>query len=131
MTNTKEMQREQVRRIAEELDAVNEGRAFCFDDDPYEIRYLLKGFFRIPENAEYAGFGDYFDETYNEHFVIDRSGELQGVRLMVACGGPSVWVDTYNEEVISHWGSDTERYPLLTSTAEAINDWASEVFDIR
>lgn len=131
MTDTKEMQREQVRRIAEELDAVNEGRAYYTDDDPYEIQYLEEGCFEIPEDAEPAGFVDYFDETYNEHFVIDRTGELHGVRLMVACGGPNVWVDTYNQEVVSYWGSDTERYPLSSSTSEAINDWAREVFDLR
>ena len=131
MTDTKEMQREQVYRISEELDAVNEGRAYYTDDDPYEIQYLEEGYFEIPEDAEQAGFGEYFDETYNEHFVIDRTGELHGVRLMVACGGPNVWVDTYNREVVSYWGSDTERYPLSSSTSEAINDWAREVFDLR
>ena len=131
MKDSKEMQREHVRRIAEELDAVNEGRAFFFDDDPYTIRYLLEGLYRLPEDSEQAGFGDYFSETYNEHFIVNRDGELQGVRVMVACGGPNVWVDTYSQEVVSYWGSDTERYPLLSSTAEAIDDWAREVFDLR
>ena len=131
MTDTKEIQRKAVCRISDELDAINDGRAYYVDDDPYAIQYLEEGCFEIPEDAEPAGFGEYFDETYNEHFIIDRNGELHGVRLMVACGGPDVWVDTYSQEVVSHWGSDTERYPLSFSTSEAINDWAREVFDLR
>lgn len=130
MSDTREMQREAVYRIAKELDAISEWRAYYTEEDPYTILYLEEGS-EIPEDAEPAGFGDYFNETYNEHLVVDRTGELHGVRLMVACGGPNVWEDTYNQEVVSYWGSDTERYPMLSSTAEAIDDWAREVFDLR
>lgn len=127
MTDTREMQRRHVERIAGELEAVQEGRAYYMDDDPYQLLYLDDADEDMPEDAEQAWFSDYFEETYNTHYVIDSTGELVGVRIMVAFGGPNVWVDTYNGEVVSYWGGDVERYPLHPSTCSDIEDWAREL----
>ena len=127
MTDTREMQRRHVKRIADELEAVQEGRAYYMDDDPYQLLYLDDADEDMPEEAEQAWFSDYFDETYNEHFIIDSTGELVGVRIMVACGGPNVWVDTYQQEVVSYWGCDVERYPLHPSTSADIEELYREL----
>ena len=114
--------RKTAKRISEELDAVSEGRAYYYDT-PYEINYA-EDWEDVPEDAETASMSDYFSETYNEHFIFDGRGRYVAVRLMVACGGPNIWVDTYSKEVSIYWGADTASYPLLSCTCAEIDEFA-------
>ena len=36
-------------------------------------------------------------EAYSIRYIIDGSGEYLGAKLMLAGGGPTVWLDTYEE----------------------------------
>mgnify|MGYP003115367851 CR=1 FL=1 len=45
-------------------------------------------------------------EAYSIRYIIDGSGEYLGARLMIAGGGPTVWVDTFEGEIQGFWGSD-------------------------
>jgi len=59
-------------------------------------------------------YGDEEDhhEAYAIRYIIDRSGEYLGARLMIAGGGPTVWVDTWEGEIQGFWGSDKCSYPI-------------------
>ena len=51
-------------------------------------------------------------EAYAIRYIIDGSGEYLGSRLMLAGGGPTVWIDTFNEEIQGFWGSDKCVFPI-------------------
>ena len=51
-------------------------------------------------------------EAYAIRYIIDGSGEYLGARLMIAGGGPTVWVDTWEGEIQGFWGSDKCSYPI-------------------
>ena len=51
-------------------------------------------------------------EAYSIRYIINGTGEYLGARLMLAGGGPTVWVDTFLEEVQGFWGSDKCSYPI-------------------
>ena len=59
-------------------------------------------------------YGDEEDhhEAYAIRYIIDGSGEYLGARLMIAGGGPTVWVDTWEGEIQGFWGSDKCSYPI-------------------
>ena len=51
-------------------------------------------------------------EAYAIQYTIDGSGEYLGCRIMLAGGGPTVWIDTFNEEIQGFWGSDKCVFPI-------------------
>lgn len=64
----------------------------------------------------------YFDESYNIDYIWRIGAGVIGVRVMVACGGPNIWVDTYDRCVHGYWGASDEKYPLTKETCDAIDD---------
>ena len=75
---------------------------------------------------------NYFDDVLGGTYYIGLDGSYEGVRLMVACGGPNVYIDTNTYHVEGYWG----RYSWLTSidteTVNAIDDyWCEEYESVR
>ena len=65
-------------------------------------------------------------EAYAIRYIIDGSGEYLGCRLMLAGGGPTVWVDTWEGEIQGFWGSDECSFPIYDYGY--INDYWEEMY---
>jgi hypothetical protein len=65
-------------------------------------------------------------EAYSIRYIIDGSGEYLGARLMIAGGGPNVWVDTFEGEIQGFWGSDRCSFPIWDY--EYIDDYWEEMY---
>ena len=46
----------------------------------------------------------YFEDTYNIDYIWRMGYGLIGVRVMIACGGPNIWVDTFERTIHGYWG---------------------------
>lgn len=124
----KEREKRIVSRIAEDLDAYAEGRAYS--DETYGEEHIVTDLDEdVPEDWEPRGMWDYFDETYNTRYVVDDDLDYVGVRVMVACGGPNVWVDTYNQTVDLYWGGDHVSCDLWSSTTDEIDEIFREQYE--
>ncbi len=59
---------------------------------------------------EYEDVGDWLARaTYDQNFLFNSQGEMLEVHLMVAGGGPTIWVEFNSPvgfKVIGTWGSD-------------------------
>lgn len=53
-----------------------------------------------------SGF-DYVSDTLDIDWIIDYRHEFKGARLLVAFGGPNIWIDTAKQTVEGHWGGDS------------------------
>lgn len=51
-------------------------------------------------------------EAYAIRYIIDGSGGYLGSRLMLAGGGPNIWLDTWEGEIQGFWGSDKCSFPI-------------------
>lgn len=92
MSYEEDFQREfqnQVQRIADTLEEIK-------DYDFYE---------QIDEETDEEG-DWYFDNIYNTDYIWRLGYGLMGVRIMIACGGPNIWVDTFEKTVHGYWGGD-------------------------
>ncbi len=67
-----------------------------------------------------------FYQAYSIRYIIDGKGEYLGARLQLAGGGPTVWVDTFLEEVQGFWGSDKCSYPIYDY--EYIDEYWEEMY---
>jgi hypothetical protein len=59
---------------------------------------------------------------------LDSNREYKAVRLMVACGGPNIYVNTWERCVELYWWTESARFDLLSSTRDAIDKWAAELW---
>lgn len=70
--------------------------------------------------------GDVFDIEYS----VDGDGDYRGVRLMVACGGPNIYINTRRGEVEGYWWTDSASVWLPSEVCESIDDVWSEYYSM-
>ncbi len=73
-----------------------------------------------------SGF-DYISDVLDIEYTISSEGEYLGARLLVAFGGPNIWIDTRRQTVEGAWWGDyfTESYH---TDAMDIDDACNELF---
>ena len=73
---------------------------------------------------------DFFnDDIYDLEYRIGSDRQYRSVRVMVACGGPNIYIDTARKAVLLYWWTDHAEYSLLSSTCEAIDQYFEELFN--
>lgn len=125
---TDERNRSTCKHIADQLELISDGCLYVDEDGEEHDASDLD---EVPEGWEQVTMYDYFADVYNERYVLDGNMEYIAVRLMIACGGPNIWVDTETGSVELYWWGDRASYPLTSSTVAEIDALASEWLDIR
>lgn len=83
------------------------------------------------EDADTASLCDYLaGGVYDiEYRVSGRDADsVRSVRIMIACGGPNVYLDTNTGDVELYWWGDRARYPLTRESIDALNELANELY---
>lgn len=68
---------------------------------------------------------DYLDGVLDVQVTrsgLDVHGPIVGVRMLVAFGGPNIWVDTREGLVKLFWWSDRAEYEISNDACDAFND---------
>ena len=75
---------------------------------------------------------DYFmhDDILDIEYTIGSDGEYRGVRLMVACGGPNIYINTRRGEVEGYWWTDSATAWIPSKVCEAIDEVWSEYYSM-
>lgn len=74
---------------------------------------------------------NYFDENYNVDIVYRMGCGIIGVRVMMAFGGPNIWVDTLQGAVCGYWGADEYKAWLTINTCDRIVDYFEDLYEDR
>lgn len=84
-----------------------------------------------PDDLETLSIYDYFEdnEPYNIEYRIDSNKELRSVEIMIACGGPNIYIDTAKNAICLHWWGSSAEYPIDDSTAATIEEYFNEFFN--
>lgn len=75
------------------------------------------------------GVGAYLDDCYDIKYTIDSRGDFQGVRVMVACGGPNIWIDTNTGQVEGAWWLTHATKGLSNDAMRVIDDYFEEIYE--
>ena len=51
-------------------------------------------------------------EAYSIKYIVNQQGNLEDVIIMLAGGGPNIWLDTHAQEVQGFWGSTKYTKPI-------------------
>jgi hypothetical protein len=69
---------------------------------------------------------DWMENTYDIRYLVDREKRFMAAEIMVAGGGPTIWVDLWDNEVKGYWGGDRVTEPFI-DTLE-LNDYCEEMY---
>ena len=50
--------------------------------------------------------------TYDIRYLVNRDKQYLGAEICVAGGGPTIWVDTFEQQVKGYWGTDRVTVPF-------------------
>lgn len=78
------------------------------------------------DNWEWLTVWDYLTDAYDVEFRVGSDKEVRSVRVMVACGGPNIYINTASGDVELYWWTDTARYGLSRDAINAVNEWAAD-----
>ena len=71
---------------------------------------ITKGTREVPDGESPAS--EYIDHVYDIRYSVDREKRYLGAELLVAGGGPTIWVNLNTMEVEGYWGSDRVTVPF-------------------
>ena len=69
---------------------------------------------------------EWMEDTYNIRYLVDREKRFMGAEILVAGGGPTIWIDTFREKVTGWWGSDRFEYYFQDNIG--LNDYCEEMY---
>ena len=65
------------------------------------------------EHGEDASVASWMDGVYDIRYIVDREKRYFSAELLVAGGGPTVWVSLNEMEVQGYWGGDKVLEPFI------------------
>ena len=139
---------EQCKYIADDLEKVASGDYFMYDGDLYRIDkddfseangcyYDEENDMYIMADGEEFCEGDVYpvdvfewlgDGVYDVEYTIGSDKEYRSVRLMVACGGPDIYLNTSTGDVELYWWNESARYPMSSDVVNMIDSIYEELF---
>ena len=69
---------------------------------------------------------DWMEGTYDIRYLVDREKRYMGAEILVAGGGPTIWVDTWRDQVKGWWGGDKVLEPFIDNIG--LDDYCEEMY---
>lgn len=138
---TNKENREHCKRIAEELEKYIDGNIYrcpvcgerCTveeeENENGETVYKCSCGCVSEYEPEQLGLYDWAEDILDIEFRCSSKKEYRSTRIMVAWGGPNIYIDTAAEEVQLYWWTDRASYMISRDAAIALDDWAEEYFN--
>ena len=75
---------------------------------------------------QHGGAGEWMEGVYDIHYTVDREKRYMGAEILVAGGGPTVWVNLNTQEVEGYWGGDRVNVPFSDNLG--LDDYCEEMY---
>jgi hypothetical protein len=81
------------------------------------------------DDLEQLSVWDYLADALDVDYIVGRDREYKSCRVMVAYGGPTIYIDTDSGNVELYWWNERARYALSSSARDAVDEWAEECWN--
>lgn len=81
--------------------------------------------FESSEDFEEPCASHYLENALDINYLVDRDKNYKSGRILIAFGGPNIWIDTYTKEVQGHWGSDE----YIRGYYLGLDDYLEEIYN--
>ena len=78
------------------------------------------------EDREEVTASKWMEDVYDIRYLVDREKRYLGCELMVAGGGPTIWVNTWTKEVEGYWGGDRVTWAFQDNIG--LDDYCQEMY---
>ena len=78
------------------------------------------------EHGEQASVASWMQDVYDIRYIVDREKRYYSAELMVAGGGPTIWVNLNTKEVEGYWGSDRVTEPFIDNIG--LDDYLEDLY---
>jgi len=78
------------------------------------------------EDREEVTASSWMEGTYDIRYYVDREKRYMGAELLVAGGGPTIWVNLYTNEVEGYWGGDRVTVGFCDNLG--LNEYCEEMY---
>ena len=75
----------------------------------------------VGESAE-----EFMRHVYDIRYIVDREKRYLGAELLVAGGGPTIWVNLDTKYVEGYWGSDKVTEPFIDNLG--LDEYCEEMY---
>lgn len=107
------------------------GKNHYFDENDNEIGKCPECGYTSENHCEFeqCSLFDYFVDCLDIQYLIGSDREtLHGVRILVAYGGPNIWINTISGKVELYWWNELGEWPIDRETIQEIDDLFAELW---
>ena len=91
-----------------------------------QLRRMCKSIAEDISNGDGTSASEFMDTTYDIRYIVDREKRYYSAELMVAGGGPTIWVSLNEMEVQGYWGGDRVNVPFTDNLG--LDDYCEEMY---
>lgn len=124
--------RDHCKHIALEAEAYTDGAVHRCPECDNEIRFPdnVGDKYRCPhchavndvDDYEQLSIWDYMSDILDIEYRCGSDKEYRSCKIMVACGGPNIYIDTASAMVKLYWWTEYAEYPLSYAARDAIDE---------
>ena len=92
------------------------------------VKFIENGYPDAPEDSdEERGAYEYLNDALDIEYTVNSKKEYLGARILVAFGGPNIWVDTRQGTVEGHWWGESFTWSYFTD-ALGLDEACEDIF---
>lgn len=119
---------EHCKYISETLDAYADSRVIRGSDGEVVI---LDEYQDEPDNSETLTMFDWLEGALDWEYFIGADGDYRGAKVLVAFGGPNIYVNTRTKSVDLYWWNKTASWGISEFAAEELDNCLKELFEMH
>ena len=135
--------REHCKYIADELERYADGEVYrctecgeictieeAEDEDGFTV-YKTSCGCTLDYEPDQMSVYDFISDALDIEVSCSLDREYRSARVMVAYGGPNIYIDTARKAVELYWWTDRAEYPISSSAADALDEAIAEYWEVR
>ena len=91
-----------------------------------QLRRMCKSIAEDISNGDGTSASEFMDSTYDIRYIVDREKRYMAAELLVAGGGPTIWVNLNTGYVEGYWGGDKVEHPFTANLG--LDDYCEEMY---
>lgn len=128
-----EEHRQYLLQIAHTIRDIAEGTLYKLDGEYVtdgEMESLIEAGEHEEDDFEQVSIYDYLPDVLDAtYYTTGRGGEYKGVRLLLAWGGPNIYLDTYFRTLELYWWNENATVDLLPDEVAEVDAMWSELYN--
>lgn len=139
--NTKTEYRNHCKHIAEELERVTSNELYACsecgewityedaeDEEGYAICITSCGHV-LDSDPEPVNVFSWLEGVLDIEYRVGSDREYRSSRIMVACGGPNIFIDTASSTVDLYWWGERATYYIASDACHTLDEYMEELFN--